>query len=172
MRPVGNGLAERVEPAALEAWAQAHRAAGRSIVLTNGVYDLLHDGHVRSILEAARLADVLLVAVNSDASTRELKGPDRPILEEDVRATLVRGLRGVDAVTIFAASSVLPTILTVRPDVVAKGGQYSEAEIVGHAEVKAWGGRVHRLPMVEGVSTTDVVERVRQRITTHRKEDL
>lgn len=172
MRPVGDGLAERVEPGDLFAWAEAHRAAGRTIVLTNGVYDLLHDGHVRSILEAARLADVLLVAVNGDTSTRALKGPDRPILDEDVRTTLVRGLRGVDAVTIFAASSVLPTILTVRPDVVAKGGQYSEAEIVGHAEVEAWGGRVHRLPMVEGVSTTDILTRIQQRIAPQGKEDL
>lgn len=171
MRPEGDGLAELVAPEALTAWADAHRAAGRTIVMTNGVYDLLHDGHVRSILEAARLADVMLVAVNSDASTRALKGPERPILDEDVRGTLVRGLRGVDAVTIFAASSVLPTILAVRPDVVAKGGQYSESEIVGHDEVKAWGGRVHRLPMVEGVSTTDIVTRIHRRTTPPGKED-
>ncbi len=172
MRPDGDGLATLVPPGELAAWAEAQRAAGRSIVMTNGVYDLLHDGHVRSIVEAARLADVLLVAVNDDASTRDLKGPARPILDEGVRATLVRGLRGVDAVTIFAASSVLPTILTVRPDVVAKGGQYSETEIVGHDEVASWGGRVVRLPMVEGVSTTDLVERIRSRITAPKgKED-
>ncbi|HKK72383.1 MAG TPA: adenylyltransferase/cytidyltransferase family protein [Candidatus Krumholzibacteria bacterium] len=172
MRPEGDGLARLVPPDELSSWAEAERAAGRSIVMTNGVYDLLHDGHVLSIVEAARWGDVLLVAINDDVSTRALKGPSRPILDQTVRATLVRGLRGVDAVTIFAASSVLPTILTVRPDVVAKGGQYSETEIVGHDEVTSWGGRVIRLPMVEGVSTTDLIERIRTRITAPKgKED-
>jgi len=171
MKPRGDGLAPLIAPEDLEEWAEAQRVDGRTIVLTNGVYDLLHDGHVRSIVESAREADVLLVALNSDASTRELKGPDRPILTEDVRSTIVRGLRAVDAVTIFAASSVLPTILAVRPDVVAKGGQYSESEIVGHAEVKSWGGRVHRLPMVEGISTTDILTRIHQRMAPRGKEN-
>jgi rfaE bifunctional protein nucleotidyltransferase chain/domain len=157
MRPEGDGLAPLVEPGALAAWAEARRREGRSVVLTNGVYDLMHDGHLRSIVEAARHADLLLVAINSDASVRALKGPGRPM-----RATLVRGLRAVDAVTIFAEPSVLPTILTVRPDVVAKGGQYSEAEIVGSNEVTSWGGRVVRLPMVEGVSTTELLARIRR----------
>ena len=163
MRPRGDGLAPLVAPSDLEEWAEAQRVDGRSIVLTNGVYDLLHDGHVLSIVEAARHADVLLVAVNGDAGVRDLKGPGRPILDEQVRSTLVRGLRVVDAVTIFAESSVLPTVLTVRPDVVAKGGQYSEAEIVGSKEVTSWGGRVVRLPMVEGVSTTELLARIRER---------
>ena len=171
MRPDGDGLAPLIAPADLAAWARTQREAGRTVCVTNGVYDLLHDGHVRSIVEAARHADVLLVAVNSDASTRALKGPRRPILDEGVRSTLVRGLRGVDAVTIFAASSVLPTILEVRPDVVAKGGQYSETEIVGHAEVTSWGGRVVRLPMVEGVSTTDILARIRALEAPEGKED-
>jgi rfaE bifunctional protein nucleotidyltransferase chain/domain len=162
MRPEGDGLAPLVEPGALAAWAEARRREGRSVVLTNGVYDLMHDGHLRSIVEAARHADLLLVAINSDASVRALKGPGRPILPESMRATLVRGLRAVDAVTIFAEPSVLPTILTVRPDVVAKGGQYSEAEIVGSNEVTSWGGRVVRLPMVEGVSTTELLARIRR----------
>lgn len=163
MRPAGDGLAPLVAPADLADWAQAQRAGGRSIVLTNGVYDLLHDGHLRSIIEAARHGDLLLVAVNGDAGVRALKGDSRPILPEQVRSTLVRGLRAVDAVTIFAEPSVLPTILTVRPDVVAKGGQYSEAEIVGSKEVTSWGGRVVRLPMVEGVSTTELLARIRRR---------
>lgn len=163
MRPGGDGLAPLIAPDQLAAWAEARRASGQTLVLTNGVYDLLHDGHLRSIIEAARHGDLLLVAVNGDAGVRALKGPARPILPEEVRATLVRGLRAVDAVTIFAEPSVLPTILTVRPDVVAKGGQYSEAEIVGSNEVTSWGGRVVRLPMVEGVSTTELLARIRRR---------
>lgn len=163
MKPLGDGLAPLLTREELGAWAQARREAGQSIVLTNGVYDLLHDGHLRSIIEAARHGDLLLVAVNGDASVRDLKGPTRPILPERVRAALVQGLRAVDAVTIFAEPSVLATILTVRPDVVAKGGQYSEAEIVGSNEVTSWGGRVVRLPMVEGVSTTELLARIRRR---------
>jgi len=155
-------LAPLVAAPDLAEWASAHRARGHRIVLTNGVYDLLHPGHVESILAAARLGDVLLVAVNSDRSVRELKGPTRPLLDEVERSSLVRGLRGVDAVTIFDDRSILPTISIVRPDVVAKGGQYSETEIVGHAEVTSWGGRVVRLPMVEGVSTTELLARIRR----------
>lgn len=155
-------MAELVAPGDLRAWADARRAEGRSVVMTNGVYDLMHQGHLRSLLAAAAEGDVLLVAVNSDASVRELKGPDRPLLSEDARSDLLRSLRVVDAVTIFDASSVLPTILEVRPDVIAKGGQYSEDEIVGAREVAAWGGRVARLPMVDGVSTTELLNRIRR----------
>lgn len=155
-------LAELVAATDLAAWAGARRQEGRSIVMTNGVYDLLHDGHLRSLIAAAAEADLLLVAVNSDRSVRELKGPRRPVLSEAARSDLLRSLRVVDAVTIFDASSVLPTILEVRPDVIAKGGQYSEDEIVGSREVAQWGGRVVRLPMVDGVSTTELLDRIRR----------
>jgi rfaE bifunctional protein nucleotidyltransferase chain/domain len=158
---VDQPLAELVPVADLAAWAAAHRAAGHSIVMSNGVYDLIHDGHLRSLIAAAEEGTVLLVAVNSDASVQELKGPDRPILSEGARTDLLRSLRVVDAVTIFDDLSVLPTILEVRPDVIAKGGQYSEQEIVGGQEVAGWGGRVVRLPMVDGVSTTDLLRRIR-----------
>ncbi len=155
-------LAPLVSAEDLEDWAEQQRARGRSIVLTNGVYDLLHPGHVRSVLAASAYGDVLLVAVNSDRSVRALKGPGRPILTQEDRSFLLRGLRGVHAVTIFDDRSILPTILCVRPDVVAKGGQYSETEIVGSEEVASWGGRVVRLPMVEGVSTTELLARIRR----------
>ena len=158
---VDQPLAELVPAAGLSAWAEAHRAAGHSIVMSNGVYDLIHDGHLRSLIAAAEEGTVLLVAVNSDSSVKELKGPDRPILSEGARTDLLRSLRVVDAVTIFDDLSVLPTILTVRPDVIAKGGQYSEEDIVGGQEVAEWGGRVVRLPMVDGVSTTDLLRRIR-----------
>jgi len=158
---VDQPLAELVPVDELGAWADAHRAAGRSIVMSNGVYDLIHDGHLRSLIAAAEEGVVLLVAVNSDASVKNLKGPGRPILSEVARTDLLRSLRVVDAVTIFDDLSVLPTILVVRPDVIAKGGQYSEEDIVGGQEIAEWGGRVVRLPMVDGVSTTDLLRRIR-----------
>jgi D-beta-D-heptose 7-phosphate kinase/D-beta-D-heptose 1-phosphate adenosyltransferase len=154
-------LAELVPADELAAWAVARREAGDTIVMTNGVYDLMHDGHLRSLIVAAAEGSVLLVAVNSDASVKKLKGPDRPLLPESARADLLRSLRVVDAVTIFDDSSVLPTILEVRPDVIAKGGQYSEADIVGSRESAEWGGRIVRLPMVDGVSTTELLRRIR-----------
>jgi len=154
-------LADLIEPSELAAWAEARRADGETIVMTNGVYDLMHDGHVRSLVAAAEEGSLLLVAVNSDVSVKSLKGEGRPVLSEGARTDLLRSLRVVDAVTIFDHSSVLPTILEVRPDVIAKGGQYSEAEIVGSAEIVQWGGRVARLPMVEGVSTTELLRRIR-----------
>jgi rfaE bifunctional protein nucleotidyltransferase chain/domain len=155
-------LCELVPGDELRGWAQARRAEGRTIVMTNGVYDLFHDGHLRSLLAAACEADILLVAVNSDASVRELKGPGRPLLSETARSDILRSLRVVDAVTIFDAASVLPTILEVQPHVIAKGGQYSEGEIVGSREISRWGGRVVRLPMVDGVSTTELLRRIRR----------
>jgi rfaE bifunctional protein nucleotidyltransferase chain/domain len=154
-------LAPLIAPEQLERWAQAQRDAGRTIVFTNGCFDLLHEGHVRSLLAAAELGDVLLVAINSDASVRQLKGEGRPVLAEPARALLLQALRPVSAVTIFTDLSSLATILTVRPDVLAKGGQYTPEQIVGSSEVAAWGGRVVRLPMIEGVSTTALVGRLR-----------
>ena len=154
-------MAELVPASGLRDWAEARRAEGQTIVMTNGVYDLMHDGHLKSLIAAAEEGSILLVAVNSDASVRELKGSGRPVFPEGARSDLLRSLRVVDAVTIFDDSSVLPTILEVRPDVIAKGGQYSEAEIVGSREAAEWGGRTVRLPMVDGVSTTELLRRIR-----------
>ena len=154
-------LADLVEARDLARWARAQKEAGQTIVMTNGVYDLMHDGHLRSLVAAAEEGSILLVAVNSDASVRRLKGEGRPVLSEGARTDLLRSLRVVDAVTIFDDSSVLSTILEVRPDVIAKGGQYSEDEIVGSKEAVEWGGRVVRIPMVEGVSTTELLRRIR-----------
>lgn len=154
-------LAPLIAEDELADWAAEQRKAGHRIVMTNGCYDLLHDGHVRSLRAAREHGDLLLVAVNSDPSVRRLKGEGRPILDEEARSHLLRSLRAVDAVTIFSDSSVLSTILQVRPDVLAKGGQYETSEIVGSREVESWGGRVVRLPMVEGVSTTALLDRIR-----------
>jgi D-beta-D-heptose 7-phosphate kinase/D-beta-D-heptose 1-phosphate adenosyltransferase len=159
--PVSTSFAPLIPEDRLESWAESQRAEGRSIVFTNGCFDLLHPGHVHSIFEAAEHGDVLLVALNSDQSVRELKGPDRPFHDQATRALLVSALRAVSAVTIFAAASSLPTILRVRPDVLAKGGEYTGEEIVGAREVENWGGEVVRLSMVPGMGTTQLLARMR-----------
>jgi rfaE bifunctional protein nucleotidyltransferase chain/domain len=144
----------------LGAWADAQRAAHRSIVFTNGCFDLLHAGHLHSLRFCAEQGDVLIVAINDDASVRQLKGAGRPVLDATTRALHLRSLRAVDAVTIFADRSVLSTILRVKPDVLAKGGEYDEAAIVGSSEMAGWGGRVVRIPMLPGSSTTAILQRV------------
>jgi len=150
-----------VEASDLARWSREQREAGRTVVFTNGCFDLLHGGHVSSLLQAAELGDVLLVAINDDASVRRLKGKGRPVQDQETRALVLRALRAVSAVTIFADLTSLPTIESVRPDVLAKGGEYSEEEIVGAREVLSWGGRVARLSMVPGAATTQLVERMR-----------
>ena len=155
------GLAPLIAAGELRSWADEQKAQGLTVVFTNGCYDLFHEGHAASLRAARECGDRLLVGINSDVSVRALKGGGRPLLDEEARSDLLRSLRAVDAVTIFSDPSVLPTILTVRPDIVAKGGQYDTAEIVGSREVEQWGGRVVRLPMVEGVSTTLLIDRIR-----------
>ncbi len=154
-------LAPLIPEADLETWAKQQRRGGRKIVFTNGCFDLLHPGHVHSLREARALGDRLLVAINDDESVRRLKGEGRPFHDVDTRALLLRALRAVSAVTIFAATSSLPTILKVKPDVLAKGGEYEDSEIVGAEEVTRWGGRVVRLSMVPGVATTSLLARMR-----------
>jgi len=131
-------------------------------VFTNGVFDLLHAGHV-ALLEAARAeADALVVGVNSDASARRLaKGPDRPLVAEGERARLIAALAAVDCVVLFDEDTPLALIQRLHPDVLVKGADYAREAIVGAAEVEAWGGRVVRVPLVEGKSTTDLVRKLR-----------
>ena len=130
--------------------------------MTNGVFDLLHAGHV-GLLEAARAAgDALVVGVNSDASARRLgKGPDRPLVVEGERARLLAALAAVDCVVLFDEDTPLALIERLRPDVLVKGADYAPEAIVGAAEVEGWGGRVVRVPLVEGKSTTDLVRKLR-----------
>ena len=134
------------------------RAGGRSLVFTNGVFDLLHVGHVRYLAAARALGDALLVAVNSDRSVRELKGESRPIVNENERAEVLAALRQVDFVTIFDDISPRSLIATLLPDVLVKGGDYALDEIHGREEVEAAGGRVVSLPFVEGLSTSKIIE--------------
>ncbi len=131
-------------------------------MFSNGVFDLLHAGHV-ALLEAARAeADALVVGVNSDASARRLaKGPDRPLVPEGERARLIAALAAVDCVVLFDEDTPLALIQRLHPDVLVKGADYAREAIVGAAEVEAWGGRVVRVPLVEGKSTTDLVRKLR-----------
>ena len=132
------------------------------MVFTNGVFDLLHAGRI-ALLEAARAAgDALAVGVNSDASVRRLgKGPDRPVVPEAERARVLAALAAVDCVVLFDEETPLALIHRIHPDVLVKGADYTREEIVGAAEVEGWGGRVVRVPLVEGKSTTDLVRKLR-----------
>lgn len=128
--------------------------AGRTVVFANGVFDLLHAGHVRLLEEARRQGDVLVVAINSDASTKRLKGPSRPLQPEDDRLSVLAAVRFVDYVTTFEQDTPLEAILALRPDVIVKGSDYSTSDVVGGAEAAEWGGRVHLVDLLSGVSTT------------------
>ena len=141
---------------------RAHlRAAGRQLVFTNGCFDILHVGHVRYLAAARALGDALLVAINSDASVRELKGAGRPVMNENERAEMLAALRAVDYVTVFDELSPRRLIAEVLPDVLVKGGDYQLNEIHGREEVEAAGGRVLSLPFVEGASTSSIIERMK-----------
>lgn len=154
----GNGvsdLAEAVERVRL--W----RALGLNVGFTNGVFDLLHRGHLQSLSEARRRCDRLIVGVNADASVRRLKGPDRPVQDEQARAAILASLRPVDLVVIFAEDTPEELIRALRPDRLFKGADYAGTEIPGGAFVKANGGSVEFLLLLEGYSTTGTVARVR-----------
>jgi rfaE bifunctional protein nucleotidyltransferase chain/domain len=138
------------------------RATGQKLVFTNGVFDLLHVGHVRYLEAARALGDALLVAINSDASVRELKGAGRPLMNESERAEILAALRATSYVTIFDDVSPRTLIAELLPDVLVKGGDYALDEIHGREEVEAAGGRVVSLPFVEGVSSSAIIERMRK----------
>jgi D-beta-D-heptose 7-phosphate kinase/D-beta-D-heptose 1-phosphate adenosyltransferase len=135
------------------------RANGERVVFTNGCFDLLHVGHITVLEQSRRLGDRLIVAINSDASVSGLKGPSRPVVEEQARARVLAALASVDAVAIFGEPTPLELILASRPDVIVKGGDYNEDTVVGAKEVKSWGGKVAIVPIVPGHSTTRLIER-------------
>jgi D-beta-D-heptose 7-phosphate kinase/D-beta-D-heptose 1-phosphate adenosyltransferase len=136
------------------------RSAGQSIVFTNGCFDLLHVGHIALLEDARREGDRLIVAINSDASVRGLKGALRPIMGEGERSRILAALTAVDAVVVFEDPTPLGLIQVVRPDVIVKGGDYSEETVVGAKEVRSWGGRVKIVPTIKGFSTTQLIARV------------
>jgi D-beta-D-heptose 7-phosphate kinase/D-beta-D-heptose 1-phosphate adenosyltransferase len=143
---------------------RAAQRRGERVVFTNGCFDLLHVGHVRSLEQARAQGDRLIVGLNSDASVRRLgKGAGRPIVPARRRAEVLAALECVDWVVVFGEDTPLALIRAVRPDVLAKGGDWRLGEIVGRAEVESWGGRVVRLRVVPGARTTSLVERIRRR---------
>ena len=143
------------------AWRDDLRQRGCKLVLTNGCYDLLHPGHV-TLLELARaLGDALLVAINSDASVRRLKGPERPIVPGTERAELLAAMAAVDAVTLFDEDTPLSLIELLLPDVLVKGSDWGEDAVVGRKAVERAGGRVVRLPLLAGFSTSAIVSAAR-----------
>lgn len=148
--------------AAARAVRQA-QASGRKVVFTNGCFDLLHRGHVRYLEAARRLGDLLVVAVNSDASARRLdKGPGRPVVPEVERAEVLAGLAAVDLVVIFAEPDPARVIQAIRPDVLVKGGDWSLDRIIGADFVLAHGGTVRSLAYIPGTSSTGLIERILQ----------
>jgi D-beta-D-heptose 7-phosphate kinase / D-beta-D-heptose 1-phosphate adenosyltransferase len=148
-------------PAAdLAAVAAKWHANGQKIVFTNGVFDLLHSGHLTLLADCATMGDIVLVAINDDASVVRLKGPSRPVYPAAERAEILLALRWVDAVTVFSEDTPLTTIERVRPHVLVKGAEYLTGQIVGEDFVVASGGVVVRYPMAPGHSTTDIVRRM------------
>jgi D-beta-D-heptose 7-phosphate kinase/D-beta-D-heptose 1-phosphate adenosyltransferase len=139
--------------------ARAARARGARIVFTNGCFDLLHVGHVRSLEQARALGDLLVVGVNADASVRALKGAGRPVVPARQRMEVLAALACVDWVVSFRGTTPLALIRAIRPDVLAKGGDWALDEIVGRRDVEGWGGRVVRLREIPGVRTSLMLER-------------
>ncbi len=135
---------------------------GKTVVFTNGVFDLLHPGHVRFLEQARALGDFLVVGVNTDASVRRLKGPGRPIFPLEARLILLNALRSVDLIVPFEEDTPRRLIETLVPQVLVKGADYRREEVVGHDIVERHGGRVVLLPLLPGYSTSKIIERIRR----------
>jgi len=146
---------------AAQARVREWQAAGDLVVFTNGCFDLLHVGHVSYLEQARRLGQRLVIGLNTDRSVRAIKGPQRPLIGEDDRARVLAALAAVDAVVLFDQETPLELILTLHPDVLTKGADYPEDRVIGAPEVKAWGGQVTLIPLVENRSSTDILERAR-----------
>jgi D-beta-D-heptose 7-phosphate kinase/D-beta-D-heptose 1-phosphate adenosyltransferase len=132
---------------------------GLTVGFTNGCFDILHAGHISLLRQAGATCDRLIVALNTDASVRGLKGPDRPVQSEEVRAAVMAAIKGVDAVILFGEQTPLEVIRELQPDVLIKGADYAEDQIVGADIVRARGGRIVRVTLVDGQSTTSVIEK-------------
>ena len=153
-------MARVLDPAGLDQFVRTARAEGRRIVFTNGVFDILHPGHLRYLQAARRHGDLLVVGLNSDASVRRNKGPARPINPESERAEVLAALACVDAVSIFDDDTPDDIIKRVQPDVLVKGADWPADQIVGRDTVEARGGRVILEPVEQGYSTTAIIKRV------------
>ena len=154
----------------IRATAARAKTQGKKIVFTNGCFDLLHVGHLRVLREAKKLGNILIVAINSDRSVREIKGVDRPVVPGKERAELIAALEMVDYVTLFDEADPIPLLREIKPDVLVKGGDWGEAGVVGRELVEGWGGKVAVIPFLEGHSTTNIIEKVeRTRKKSHGK---
>ena len=161
---MNDGRAPRDPASKVCDWGGARRwrdARTGRVVFTNGVFDLLHPGHVDVLLGARRAGDHLVVALNSDASVRRLKGPERPVRGEAERAYVLAAFEMVDCVVLFEQDTPLEIIRALRPDVLVKGGDYDESGIVGAPEVRGWGGDVRVIPLTPGQSTTNIIRTLR-----------
>jgi D-beta-D-heptose 7-phosphate kinase/D-beta-D-heptose 1-phosphate adenosyltransferase len=144
-------------------FAAQWRAKGKSIAFTNGVFDILHQGHIFSLSEAAKEADYLVVGLNTDASVKRLKGDKRPVNSQDSRAQILASLLMVDAVVLFDEDTPLELIKAIQPNVLVKGGDYQPEQIAGAHEVIATGGRVVINPLLQGFSTSGIIEEIRKK---------
>ena len=142
----------------LEKWSDQHD----KIVFTNGCFDIVHRGHIDYLFRASKLGSKLMVGVNSDASVQAIKGPNRPVQDEESRMYLLAALEFVNAVVLFTDSTPLNLIKKVRPDVLVKGADYKPEEIVGYHEVNSWGGEVTTLEFIEGYSTSKIVKKIKE----------
>jgi len=136
------------------------KALGHRVVFTNGCFDLIHRGHTRLLHQARELGDLLIVGLNSDASVRGLKGPSRPVLSQEERAEVLSALASVDYVVIFEEADPSRTIAALQPDILAKGADWAKEEVVGRELVERLGGQVVTIPLVKGVSTTGIIQRI------------
>lgn len=137
------------------------RENGEKIIFTNGCFDIIHKGHIQVLANTADLGDRLIIGLNSDISVQKLKGLNRPIVEEDARAFLLASLNFVDAVVLFSEETPINLITTLKPNVLAKGGDYAISNVVGYNEVKEYNGEVIIVPFVDGFSSTSIIEKIK-----------
>ena len=145
----------------IESWVNAKKVTSKTIAFTNGCFDILHEGHIYSLSQAAKEADVLIVGVNADASVTKIKGEHRPINNQHSRSLILASLLIVDAVVIFEEDTPLELIKKIMPDVLVKGGDYTVGTVVGSKEVITNGGRVVINPLIENFSTTGIIEKIK-----------
>lgn len=150
--------------AELQKQAVRWRLQNKKIVFTNGVFDILHEGHIASLSEAASYGDILVVGLNSDSSVKRLKGPERPVNGEQARALLLASLLMTDAIVLFEEDTPLNLITILVPEVLVKGGDYTVDQIAGAKEVLAAGGQVKLAAIIDGVSTTGIIDKMTKRI--------
>lgn len=160
MRP-GNSIQQKqYNGTSLQQQVARWRLLQKKLVFTNGCFDILHAGHIASLTEAAQHGDILIVGLNADSSVKKLKGPERPLNNEQSRAAVLASLAVVDAVIIFNEDTPRELILAIKPDMLVKGGDYTLEDIAGAKEVLAWGGKVLQNPIVPGFSTTGLIDKI------------